>query len=32
VIQAMRMLVVTWEKDARGKSVFWLHAAIRRGT
>jgi hypothetical protein len=26
------MLAVTWANDARGKSVFWLHAAIRRGT
>jgi hypothetical protein len=26
------MLEVTWANDARGKSVFWLHTAIRRGT
>jgi hypothetical protein len=24
------MLAVTWANDARGKSVFWLHAAVRR--
>jgi hypothetical protein len=28
VIQGMRMLV-TWTNDARGRSVFWLHAAVR---
>jgi hypothetical protein len=26
------MLAVTWANDARGKSVFWLHAAVRRST
>jgi hypothetical protein len=31
VIQGMRMLAVTWANDVRGKSVFWLHAAVRRG-
>ena len=31
VIQEMRMLAVTWENDTRGKLVFWLHAAVRRG-
>ena len=31
VIQGMRMLAVTWANDARGKSVFWLHAAVRLG-
>ena len=31
VIQGMRMLAVTWANDTRGKSVFWLHAAARRG-
>jgi hypothetical protein len=25
------MLAVTWANDTRGKSVFWLHAAVRRG-
>ncbi len=25
------MLAVTWTNDARGRSVFWLHAAIRHG-
>jgi hypothetical protein len=25
------MLVVTWTNDARGRSVFWLHATIRHG-
>jgi hypothetical protein len=25
------MLAVTWANDVRGKSVFWLHAAVRRG-
>jgi hypothetical protein len=25
------MLAVTWANDARGKSAFWLHAAVRRG-
>jgi hypothetical protein len=25
------MLAVTWANDARGKSVFWLHAAVPRG-
>jgi hypothetical protein len=25
------MLAATWANDARGKSVFWLHAAIRGG-
>jgi hypothetical protein len=28
VIQGMRLLV-TWTNDARGRSVFWLHAAVR---
>jgi hypothetical protein len=32
VIQEMRMLAVTWANDARGKSVFWLHVAVRHGT
>jgi hypothetical protein len=32
VIQGMRMLAVTWANDARGKSVFWLHVAVRHGT
>jgi hypothetical protein len=27
----MRMLAVTWVNDKQGKSVFWLHAAVRRG-
>ena len=31
VIQGMRMLAVTWANDKRGKSVFWLHTAVRRG-
>jgi len=31
VIQGMRMLAVTWANDTRGKSVFWLHTAVRRG-
>jgi hypothetical protein len=26
------MLAATWANDARGKSVFWLHAATRSGT
>ena len=25
------MLAVTWPNDARGRSVFWLHAAVRHG-
>lgn len=25
------MLAVTWANDKRGKSVFWLHTAVRRG-
>jgi hypothetical protein len=25
------MLAVTWTNDARGRSVFWLHAAVRHG-
>jgi hypothetical protein len=25
------MLAVTWANDKRDKSVFWLHAAVRRG-
>jgi hypothetical protein len=25
------MLAVTWANDVRGKSVFWLHAAVRPG-
>ena len=32
VIQGMQMSVVTWANDARGKSVFWLHVAVRHGT
>jgi hypothetical protein len=28
----MQMSVVTWANDARGKSVFWLHVAVRHGT
>jgi hypothetical protein len=24
----MRMLAVTWANDTRGKSVFWLQAAV----
>jgi hypothetical protein len=31
VIQGMRMLAVTWANATRGKSVFWLHATVRRG-
>jgi hypothetical protein len=31
VIQGMRMLAVTWANDMRGKSVSWLHTAVRRG-
>lgn len=27
----MRTLAVTWANDARGRSVFWLHAAVRHG-
>jgi hypothetical protein len=27
----MRILAVTWANDEQGKSVFWLHAAVRRG-
>jgi hypothetical protein len=26
------MLAATWANEARGKSLFWLHAGIRRGT
>jgi hypothetical protein len=26
------MLAVTWANSAGGKSVFWLHAAVRRST
>jgi hypothetical protein len=26
------MLAVTWANDAQGKSVFWLHPAVRRGS
>jgi hypothetical protein len=29
--QGMRMLAVTWTNDARGRSAFWLHAAVRHG-
>jgi hypothetical protein len=29
--QGMRMLAVTWTNDARGRSAFWLHAALRHG-
>jgi len=29
MIQAMRMLAVTWANATQGKSVFWLHAAVR---
>jgi hypothetical protein len=29
VIQAMRILAVTWANATRGRSVFWLHAAVR---
>jgi hypothetical protein len=25
------MLTVTWANDKRGKSTFWLQAAVRRG-
>jgi hypothetical protein len=25
------MVAVTWANDARGKSVFWLHPAVRSG-
>jgi len=25
------MLAVTWTNDARSKSMFWLHVAVRRG-
>jgi len=25
------MLAVTWANATRGKSVFWLHATVRRG-
>jgi hypothetical protein len=25
------MLAVNWANDTRGKSLFWLHAAVRRG-
>jgi hypothetical protein len=32
VIQGMQMPTVTWANDARGKSVFWLHVAVRHGT
>jgi hypothetical protein len=27
----MQMLAVTWTNDARGRSVFWLHTAVRHG-
>src|SRR6185312_14058126 len=27
----MRMLAVTWTNDARGRLLFWLHAAVRHG-
>jgi hypothetical protein len=30
-VQRMRMLALTWANATRGKSVFWLHAAVRRG-
>ena len=32
VIPGMRILGVTWANDARGKSAFWLHVAVRHGT
>jgi hypothetical protein len=28
----MQMPTVTWANDARGKSAFWLHVAVRHGT
>jgi hypothetical protein len=31
VIQGVGMLAVTWAYATRGKSGFWLHAAVRRG-
>jgi hypothetical protein len=31
VLQRKRMPAMTWANATRGKSVFWLHAAVRRG-
>jgi hypothetical protein len=31
VIEGMQMLAVTWANATQGKSMFWLHAAVRRG-